>query len=532
VDADRRSQYNLASFAYFPARKVNNMTRVSQVAASLALVAALGHSAGAQSTLYKESYRPQFHFTSETNWLNDPNGLVYYNGEYHLFFQHNPTGINWGNMTWGHAISTDLMHWTQLDNAISPDANGDIFSGSAVIDKNNSAGFGTNAMVAMFTYSGSTLRTQGIAYSTDNGRTFTKYPSPVLGQYNYENRDPRVFWYHPANQWRMALYMGTPGAFAIFGSSNLKTWTNLSSLSFPGGAETPDMYEIALDGDPGNTRWIFSQADGHYMVGQFDGTTFTPAPQIGVQQIEWGYDPFNSYGGQTFNNEPNGRRVSITWMAGGEYPGMPFNQQMSIPRELTLRGTPSGGAQLYQMPVAEVASLRREASHWTNTPLVHGTNLLAGLSGALFDIDLEIRPGSAKTFDLTLRGNTLHYDVATKQLTLAGKSMAVQLIDGVIKLRVLEDITSLEVFANDGAATMSYCFVPDLSDLSLSLTAQGGAATVNRLDVYEMDSIWFPTPVPEPSTCVHVGAGALALTLGWARRCIRGCIRDKRSGTE
>ena len=435
--------------------------------------------------LYQELYRPQFHYSAPSNWLNDPNGLVYQNGTYHLFHQYNPSNTVWGNMSWGHAISTNLVQWQWVGVALYPDAFGTIWSGSAAIDAINTGGFGTNALVCMFTYAGSPFK-QGIAYSTNNGQTFTKYPAPVIGNYGSGNRDPRLFWYAPANQWRMALWI-TNNNFGIFGSANLTNWTLLSQLTFSGAAECPDMYQMTLDGNSSTNLWVFSPANGRYEVGTFDGTTFTP--QTGVLRYEYGA---NSYAGQTYNNEPNGRRVSITWMSGATYPGMPFNQQMSIPKELKLVST-TNGPQLYALPVSEVASLRRSTNHWPSQPLNPGVNLLTGLSGRLFDIEIQFAPSNATTVNLTLAGNTITYTTSSQQLSVLGKTATVSPVNGLIKLRVLLDVNTLEVFANDGVVAMTSCFVSSLANQSLSLTALGGSAALTSLDVYGMSSAWFPS---------------------------------------
>src|SRR5262245_38978807 len=209
--------------------------------------------------LYNEAYRPQFHFSPRENWTNDPNGLVFYQGEYHLFFQHNPFGINWGNMTWGHAVSTDLVHWQQLPNAIEPDSLGTIFSGSAVVDWNNTTGFQRGeekTLITIYTAAGGTSEasqgqpfTQCIAYSNDRGHTWTKYErNPVLGHMVKENRDPKVVWHAPSRRWIMALYKDG-NTFAFFASPDLKTWAHLHNLDVPGCAECPDFFEMLIAGE-------------------------------------------------------------------------------------------------------------------------------------------------------------------------------------------------------------------------------------------------------------------------------------------
>jgi len=210
--------------------------------------------------LYNETYRPQFLFIAKKNWLNDPNGLVFYKGEYHLFFQHNPDGINWGNMTWGHAVSKDLVHWEQLEHAIHPDNLGTIFSGSAVVDWKNTTGFQSGekkALVCIYTSAGKPL-TQSIAYSNVRGRTLTKYEkNPVLPHFVGGNRDPKVIWHEPTQKWIMALYKDK-SLYALFFSPDLKTWTFLHDLDMPGCGECPDLFPMPVDGDRKNIKWVWT----------------------------------------------------------------------------------------------------------------------------------------------------------------------------------------------------------------------------------------------------------------------------------
>ncbi len=298
---------------------------------------------------YDEVYRPQFHFSAKTNWLNDPNGLVFYKGTYHMFFQHNPTGINWGNMTWGHATSPDLIHWKQQDNAIEPDALGTIFSGSAVVDWNNTSGFQKGKdkpLVAIYACAGDTSPeskgqpyTQCIAYSPDAGKTWSKYAlNPVLKQLAPGNRDPKVIWYAPKSEWIMALFFENSD-YGLFSSPDLKHWKQIQRFTFPGVGECPDFFQIHVEGDTDESKWVFVSASGDYLVGSFDGEKFVPE-QKGLR-MDGGP---NFYAVQTYSDIPkrDGRRIQIAWMNGGSYPNMPFNQQMSFPCRLTLRKTPEG----------------------------------------------------------------------------------------------------------------------------------------------------------------------------------------------
>jgi fructan beta-fructosidase len=444
--------------------------------------------------LYQETYRPQFHFTPKKNWTNDPNGLVFYEGEYHLFFQHNPEGINWGNMTWGHAVSRDLVHWRQLEHAIYPDRLGTIFSGSAVVDWNNTAGFQSGdekVLVAMYTSAGAHAEpkvpfTQSIAYSNDRGRTWTKYEgNPVLGHIVGNNRDPKVIWHEPTGRWVMALYLDK-NDYALFGSPNLKEWTKLCDVPLPEASECPDFFELPIDGDENNKQWLFWGGNGTYWLGSFDGRKFTP--QNGPFQSRWGA---NCYAAQTYSDIPasDGRRIQIAWMAGGKFPGMPFNQQMSFPRELTLRTTPEG-VRLFIEPVREIETVHGEHHEWTDVGLKPDEDFLSNVHCELLDVRAEIELGGATEVGFKFRGEAVRYDAVKKTLSCRGKSAPLELADGVLRLRVLVDRTSLEIFAQDGQISMAFCFLPPVNDRSAAVFAQGGEATIRRLDVWELESAW------------------------------------------
>jgi sucrose-6-phosphate hydrolase SacC (GH32 family) len=459
--------------------------------------------------LYNETYRPQFHFTAQKGWLNDPNGLVFYAGEYHLFFQHNPLGVNWGNMTWGHAVSPDLMHWQQLAHALEPDALGTMFSGSAVVDWHNTAGFQDGpekTLVAIYTAAGGTSDaskgrpfTQCIAYSNDRGRTWKKFDAnPVLKNITEGNRDPKVFWHEPTRRWIMALYVDAPDGDArddkgksklirtiqFFGSPDLKNWTYLSRVDHF--FECPDLFELPVDGDRKETRWVLFGADGNYLIGRFDGTTFTK--ESGKHTGDWGR---NFYAAQTYSDIPaaDGRRILIGWMTGGKYPSMPFNQQMTFPAELTLhRG--ADGLRLHKLPVHEITGLHAKTHAWKDTTVMPGENPLATLSGDLFDTEAEIEPGEAKEFGFTVRGTKVIYSVADKKLSCLGKSADLAPVNQRIRLRLLVDRTSLELFANEGRVVFSSCFLPRPDERALAFFAVGGPAKLTSLHVHELKSAW------------------------------------------
>lgn len=419
--------------------------------------------------LYQENYRPQFHFSSARNWLNDPNGLVFYKGEYHLFFQHNPDGIKWGNMTWGHAVSSDMVHWKQLDHAIHPDELGTIFSGSAVVDWKNTSGFGKDGeppLVCIYTSAGKPY-TQSIAHSLD-GRTFTKYENnPVLDNIAGGNRDPKVIWHEPTKQWIMILYVKKE-RFDLFWSTNLKDWMPLPTVAFKGGHECPDLFPMPLDGDPEKIKWVITSANGAYVVGEFDGNEFKT--ELGPFESAFGYAV------QTFSDEPKGRRIQIGWLRSGgkPYPGMPFNQQMTVPTTLTLRSTPDG-PRLFRLPVKELEVLRGKVVHtWENKPIVPGANLLSGLTHDLYDVEGEIQAGSSQEVGFKVRG----------------KKVALRFVGGVAKFRVLVDRIIIELFEGDGAQTQAMTFMPDDTAAPLELFANGGEARIISLKVYELRQAW------------------------------------------
>jgi fructan beta-fructosidase len=446
---------------------------------------------------YQETYRPQFHFSAKKNWLNDSNGMVFYKGEYHLFYQHNPYDWAWGNMTWGHAVSPDMLHWTQLANAIEPDDLGTVYSGSAVVDWDNTSGFqtgGEKALVAFYTSAGDHAPepkpyTQSIAYSNDRGRTWTKYEgNPVIGHIAGNNRDPKVIWHEPTRRWVMALYLDG-NKYALLASENLKEWTPLCEIDMPGASECPDLFELPVDGDPENRKWVFWGGNGNYVIGAFDGTTFTKETE--PLRSEWGK---SGYAGQSWSDIPaeDGRRLQILWMRSDRFPGMPFNQQMSFPCEVTLRAFPEG-IRLCRQPVREIEKIRREHERWTKVDLAPGKNPLEEVSGELFDIASSIGVGSAKKVGLVARGVEISFDPEAGSLSCLGQSAQLEAAKGRIDLRVLVDRTAVEVFANGGEVAMSFALPLVPEDKSLALFAEGGEAYVVSLDLWQLESVW-PSP--------------------------------------
>ncbi len=446
------------------------------------------------ANLYGEALRPQFHFTARENWLNDPNGLVFYEDEYHLFFQHNPTGINWGNMTWGHAISDDLVHWRQVDHALEADGLGTMFSGSAVVDWDNTAGLqqGTEkTLVVIYTAAGGTSPasegqpfTQCIAYSNDRGRTWTKYAgNPVLPHVRGENRDPRVVWHQPTHRWIMALYLDG-NDFALFSSPDLKHWTQLQTITVAECEECPDFFEAPIVGEH-ESRWVLTAANGHYLVGSFDGQRFSP--EVGPLVGDHGT---NFYAVQTYSDIPyDTRRIQIAWMRGGEYPGMPFNQQMSFPCELALHRT-LAGLRLFRQPVGEIKDLYRTMHQWAGVSIEPGEHMLSGLDGGLYDIEADIVPGNATEVGLIVSGQRVAYRPAQQSLACLNGTAPLAPVSGRIHLRLLVDRTSIEVFGNRGEASMTSCFLPQEGKTGVGTYAIGRPAHIASLTMRELKSMW------------------------------------------
>ncbi|MBN9118780.1 MAG: GH32 C-terminal domain-containing protein [Planctomycetes bacterium] len=495
-----------ADVSAFKGKKLGVETMLPADVKLAELVVASDTWAGADK-LYTEKHRPLFHFTSRTGWLNDPNGLVYRDGEWHLFYQHNPFGREWGNMHWGHAVSKDLFRWKEEGIALYPKRYGDwAFSGSAVVDKANTSGWGANDKPPLALAYTSTGRGECIAYSTDNGRTWKEYEkNPVV---RHAGRDPKLVWYEKGKHWVMAVYTEFQGKqwIAFHTSSDLKGWTFASRIE--GFFECPDLFELPVNEDPKNTKWVLYAADGKYLVGDFDGKEFKP--DFKEKKQLW-YGRF--YAAQTFDNGPvdrprpgtdspvRSRRVQIGWANGITFPGTPFNQQMTVPVELRLvndgkRGadlTPHVDLRLHAEPVRELSGLHNGKPVFAAGPpdevVCDGPRVLAeGLDA--FDAVLLVEPGKATGLAIDLRGTKLVCDFAKHTLTC--KDVTAPLPDkgfGLYHLRVLVDRGSVEVFAQGGVA-MSVAAIPDEKNTKLQLVPNGGAITIKTGAVNRIKSAW------------------------------------------
>ena len=458
-----------------------------ECAAALAAVTQSDTITGAED-LYAEKYRPQFHFSSRRGWNNDPNGLVFYDGEYHLFYQHNPYGRRWGNMHWGHAVSRDLVHWRELPIALYPREFGDWrFSGSAAVDADNTGGFKTGDEDVIVAAHTSTGRGECISYSNDRGWTFTEYEgNPVV---EHVGRDPKIIRHGPTGQWVMAVYdeiseKNEKGGIAFYTSPDLKHWRRQSRID--GYFECPELFEMPVDGRADDMRWVVYAGDGDYAIGQFDGKTFTLAHE-GKTKFSYG-NCF--YASQTFSDVPpdDGRRIQIGW-GQADPVGMPFSQMMLFPCELTLR-TVNGKLVMFAYPVAEIDKLHGKPHAWRGLAVGEGDNPLSDISGDLFDIRAEIAPGDARKVAINVRGVAIECDLRQRTLSCLDKTAPLPLTDGVIRLRVLVDRTTIEIFAADGQVYMPMSVLPADEDRSLALSVSGGTATANNLEVFELQSAW------------------------------------------
>lgn len=439
-------------------------------------------------TLYKEKKRPQFHFTTQRGWINDPNGLIYYDGEYHLFYQHNPYERDWENMHWGHAVSRDLVHWEQLPVALYPDHLGTMFSGSAVIDYDNTAGYnkGKNpAMIAFFTAASPEKQVQGMAYSLDKGRTWTKYDkNPLIdskAKWNSQDtRDPKVFWYKPSNHWVMVL--NERDGHSIYTSKNLKDWNYESHVT--GFWECPELFELPIDGDKNNTKWVMYGATGTYMLGQFDGKVFTP------EAGKYYYTSGSIYAAQTFTNIPDsdGRRIQIGW-GRIDNPGMPFNGIMMMPTELTLRTT-KDGPRLYNVPVKEMEQLFTPVKKWSNLSSGEANDKMK----EFYDADclrikttINLSHATDAGFNLFAQ-RIIGYDMNSNMLN--GMFYSPQDMTSMdLTADIYIDRTSIEVFIDGGVYSYSMSRKPDNNNKE-GFHFWGNNITVKDLEVFSVKSIW------------------------------------------
>ncbi len=486
----------------------------------------------AKTQHYKEKYRPQFHFTPKENWMNDPNGMVFYKGEYHLFYQYHPFGTKWGPMHWGHAISRDLVQWEHQDIALAPDEHGMIFSGSAVVDWNDTSGFfnGKSGLVAVFThadtYPGSDRprQRQSLAYSLDEGRTWIKYKeNPVLVDEGITDfRDPKVIWHHSTSKWIMVLAAGQ--SIHIYSSPNLKDWSFESAFGEGEGAhygvwECPDLFELEAGEEK---KWVMLVSLGdhpdvpygsrtQYFIGEFDGKAFvSEADGADVRWLDEGKD---NYAGVSWSDVESNRRIYIGWMSNWRYandiPTQPWRSSMTLPRELVLERV-CGEYKLFQKPIANLEGLREELFSLQDSLHIPAEYPLAGIHGASLEIVAEFEYEDHAEFGLKVRKSAeeetvIGYDAGRQELFIDRSRSGVsdfsssfasrdagRIVSGNnrLKLQLFVDASSVEVFANDGELAMTSLIFPDPGSDALELYSAGGKAVLLSLKIYTVNSIW------------------------------------------
>lgn len=472
----------------------------------------------------KECFRPVYHHTPAYGWMNDPNGMFYKDGVYHLYFQYNPYGSVWGNMHWGHSISSDLMHWKFEGSAIVPDAWGAIFSGSCVVDHENTAGFGKGAIVAFYTSAKSTpwgdVQSESMAYSLDNGKTFTKYEgNPILTSSERDFRDPKVFWYAPGKHWVMMLAVGQH--MEIYSSVNLKDWKKESEFGAMQGAhggvwECPDLVEIPVEGTR-QKKWVlicnlnpggpFGGSAAQYFVGSFDGKTFVNESPTLTKWMDWGKD---NYATVTWNNAPDGRCVALGWMSNWQYannvPTRQYRSANTIARDLTLYRV---GEELYlkSTPSPEVKKARGEKVSKPSFNVAgeyEVASLLDNNKGA-YEVELVIQNQGASKIAFCLLNEkgekvSMHYDLARRQFVMdrsesgtvdfskdfPAVTVAPADTDKELTLRLFVDRSSIEAFGEDGKFVMTNLVFPSLPYNKMRFTSDEKGYTVKSFKVYRL----------------------------------------------
>ena len=472
----------------------------------------------------KEKYRPVYHHTPAYGWMNDPNGMFYKDGVWHLYFQHNPYGSTWGNMTWGHSTSTDLVHWQYEGDPVMADALGAVFSGSSVVDKDNTAGLGAGTIVSFYTSAKSSpwgdVQMQSMAYSTDGGKTFTKYDgNPVITSTARDFRDPKVFWYAPGKHWVMMLAVGQE--MQIWSSADLKDWKYESSFGAKQGAhggvwECPDLVELPVEGTK-EKRWVlicninpggpFGGSATQYFVGTFDGKKFTNQFPTKTKWMDYGKD---HYATVTFSNAPDGRCVALGWMSNWQYaavvPTKQYRSANTIARDLTLYRQ-GGDLLLKSAPSKEIEkarSTKKSVPQFNVSDSYEIASLLDGNDGA-YEIEMEIKNNGAEKIAFTLQNAKgenvmMYYDTATRQFVMdrsnSGETsfspdfpaMTVAPAADVddIRLRLFVDRSSIEAFGDGGKFVMTNIVFPAEPYNKMKFESVRGSFTVKKMNVYKL----------------------------------------------
>ena len=434
-------------------------------------------------SLYSESNRPQFHFTVKRGWSNDVNGPIFYNHQYHLFWQAFPFGLSWntGFMYWGHAVSKDLLHWKELPFALMLDSLGSPWSGSAVIDKNNDGGWGKNALVLYYTAFDrvSGKQVQCIAYSNDNGATFKRFNgNPVIDSnremQTNDTRDPHVFWYEPTKHWIMVLYEREDG-LSFYDSGDMRKWEKQSH--FAGLHECPDFFELPVDGNDQDKKWVLHGGSPEYFIGHFDGHKFTPESGRLRYCDELNGDTGDLlYAAQSFENMPDNRRVQMAW-GRIEHSGMPFTQMILFPTEFSLKSTPNG-IRLVANPVKEIALLHGREYKWSSLTTSQANKELEKIRPVPLHMKLNFTLEKGNNLRLCYKGGEF--------LNLSPEDLQ----PGENTLELLIDKTVAEVFINQGMRYLVRSLNGSKNSDGLIFNSEKYGPFINRMEVYEMKSVW------------------------------------------
>lgn len=481
-------------------------------------------------TTNREKYRPAYHHTPLYGWMNDPNGMFYKDGRWHLYYQWNPYGSKWQNMTWGHSSSADLVRWEHHPAAIEANGLGTVFSGSSVVDSANTAGFGRDAVVALYT-SADVNQTQSLAHSSDGGMTFEIYPGNPVLTLESEARDPNMFWDADNGRWVMSLAHALDHEMLFFTSPDLKEWTLQGSFGKGIGAqdgvwECPDLFRLKVDGS-GEEKWVlvcninpggpFGGSATQYFTGDFDGNTFIADTDAeGVIPTKWMDYGKDHYATVSWSDAPDNRRVLIGWMSNwqyaGEVPTMQYRSANTLPREAGLFRAPDGQLYLSSSPVAELAALRDKPSvSVRNKPAGgNGRNFpLPGSNGGACEILLDIDSRKAGSVDITISNNdgesallcydakahTLSFDRRRSGLTDFSQDFPTVTTaptfetNGKLSLRIFIDRSSIEVFGNGGKTVMTNLVFPTVPYSSVSVSAKGGNARIENLKIYPIKEL-------------------------------------------
>lgn len=440
-------------------------------------------------TFYDGKYRPYAHFTAKRGWLNDPNGLVYYKGCYHMFFQHNPVDCKWENMHWGHAVSSDLIHWQEKEIVFYPDEDGTVFSGSAIIDWKNATGLKQNdndVILIFYTCAGSTSETskgkpftQNLAYSVDGGNTFMKYQkNPLIAQTVGGNRDPKVIYYEPDDSYIMALYLDNH-EYVLYKSKNMLDWAEIQHISLPEDTECPDFFPLAADSNSDNIKWVFIGASDRYFVGNFDGEHFTIESDL--LQLNYGN---NSYAAQSWSDIPEKRiRTAFSTVI---IPGEPYAGCMNLPQEMFLR-TVGGEVKLCVLPVKETELLYTAEEHFSDISVSANQPFKYQVSSKCCDITLRIPVQNS--FAFTLFGFDLSYDTEQSILKCIDKEAPVKGENGFLTIRLIMDTVNTEIFVDGGSVFMGMTYIQDYNLNTLSITSESLADKI-EVRIAELNPFW------------------------------------------